>query len=290
MLIKQHLSGICVAYSEDMAGGSGFRIHGQAVGKPQGSHYSGQKKRIADAVAYLQLQARPNCRPLVFVATSPGFVDRANEPRFVSKLVKNLRESHGMEGYIWVREFTGHGYPHFHFIANIPLKKRKAYRKWNGQRYIDIPFDPVQVSVYWSRLFGSDANNSIRIGSKPKPGQATMIYLSSNRRKAWYLAKYIGKSRGDCEGSARIRAFAMDEKTSAAIEPKLFRSKYTTELKAVSTWNAQTKKFEDVVFDIPTGERIFEDENGNLFSPHGVDWRSVGHDVYVGFERDNTKA
>lgn len=286
MFIKQHLSGICVAYPEDCGGGTGERIHGQAVGRAQGSHYSGQKKRIADAVAYLQSIARPDCRPLVFVATSPGFVDRANEPRFISKLVDNLRDSHGMENYIWVREFTGPGYPHFHFIACIPLKKRKKYRKWNGQRYIDIPFDPVQVSLYWSRLFGSEANNSIRIGSKPKPGQATMIFLSNNRRKAWYLAKYIGKSRGDCEGKARIKSFHMDHKTSAAIEPKLFRSKYKTETKVVATWNVQERCFEDIVFDIPTGERIFEDENGNLFCPHGVDWRSVGHDVYVGFEKN----
>ena len=286
MFIKQHLSGICVAYPEDCGGGTGERIHGLSDGRAQGSHYSGQKKRIADAVAYLQQVARPDCRPLVFVATSPGFVDRANEPKFISKLVDNLRDSHGMEHYIWVREFTGHGYPHFHFIANIPLKKRKKYRKWNGQQYIDIPFDPVQVSLYWSRLFGSEANNSIRIGSKPKPGQPVMIYLSKNRRKAWYLAKYIGKSRGDCEGNARIKPFHMDQKTSAAIEPKLFRSKYITEMKVQATWNAQKRCFEDQVFNIPTGERIFEDEKGNLFCPHGIDWRSVGHDVWVGFEKN----
>lgn len=287
MFIKKHLCGYRVKYPEDCGGGGGGKlIHGLSDGRPQGSHYSAQKHRIADAVAYLQQCARPDCRPLIFVATSPGFVDRANEPKFISKLVGNLRESHSMEQYIWVREFTGAGYPHFHFVANIPLKKRKVYRKWNGLRYIDIPFDPVQLSLYWSRLFGTDDKNSIRIGSKPKPGQATLIYLGNNRRKAWYLAKYIGKARGQCEGKARIKAFHMDQKTSAAIEPQLFKSRYLTETKVVATWNAQTKKFEDKVFNIPTGERIFEDENGNLFMPHAVDWRSVGHDVYVGFERE----
>lgn len=285
MFIKKHLCGIHVKYPEGCGGGGGKLIHGLSDGRPQGSHYSGQKKRIADAVAHLQQSSRPDCRPLVFVATSPGFVDRANEPRFISKLVDNLRDSHGMEKYIWVREFTGAGHPHFHFVANIPLKKRKKYRKWDGTSYIDIPFDPVQLSVYWSRLFDSEATNSIRIGSRPKPGQRTMIFLSSNRRKAWYLAKYIGKARGDCEGNARIKAFHMDQKTSAAIEPMLFKAKYMTETKAVATWNAQTKRFEDKIFEIPTGERVFEDANGNLFSPHGVDWRSVGHDVYVGFDR-----
>lgn len=237
-------------------------------------------------MAHLQEVARPDCKPLIFVATSPGFVDRANEPRFISKLVDNLSKGYGMERYIWVREFTGNGFPHFHFVANIPLKKKAPVIQGTP-----LPFDPVKLSLYWSGLFGTNAKNSIRVGSKPNKYGKRMLYLSNNRRKAWYLAKYIGKSRSadEIRTASKLKAFHMDQKTSLAIEPQLFKSKYVTETKVVATWNAITKKMEDVVYDIPTGERIFEDENGNLFSPHGVDWRSVGHDVYVGFMQEKAR-
>jgi hypothetical protein len=283
MVIKKHLCGIRVAYQE--GGGLVKPEHclGLSTGRPQGSLYSFQKKRIADAVAYLQQISREDCRPLIFVATSPGFIDRANEPRFVSKLVHNLRNGYGMEHYVWVREFTGQGFPHFHFVANIPLPK-KVYTI-AGQR---SPFDPVKLSLYWSGLFGSDAKNSIRVGSKPNKYGKRMIYLSNNRRKAWYLSKYIGKSRSSDEvrTKAKLKAFHMDEKTSAAIEPELFTAKYVTETKAISTWNANARKFEDQYFDVATGERVFENQKGELFTAENVNWKYVGHECWTGFDRE----
>ena len=284
MFIKKHLCGIHVKYPEGCGNQTGEYKHGQSTGRDQGSHYSQQKKRIADGVAYLQSIARPECKPLIFVATSPGFVDRANEPRFISKLVHNLKNGYGMENYLWVREFTGAGFPHFHFVANIPLPKKPFVVQGTP-----LPFNPVRLSQTWSGYFGSDAKNSIRVGSKPNKYGKRMLYLSANRRKAWYLAKYIGKSRSadEIRTGAKLKSFHMDEKTSAAIEPQLFQSKYLTEMKVTAIWNAQRRCFEDDVREIPTGERIFEDANGNLFTPHNINWRSVGHDVFVGFESEN---
>lgn len=83
MVIKRHISGICVAYPEDCGSGSGKLVHGLAEGREQGSHYNQQKRRIADAVTHLQQSAREDCKPLIFVATSPGFVEHSNEPRFM---------------------------------------------------------------------------------------------------------------------------------------------------------------------------------------------------------------
>lgn len=285
MVIKRHISGICVAYPEDCGSSSGKLIHGLAEGREQGSHYNQQKRRIADAVTHLQQSARDDCKPLIFVATSPGYVDHSNEPRFISKFVDYLKKVYSMERYVWVREFTKLGFPHFHFVANIPING-KSVTLQNKGKPITVPFDPIHVSEIWSHYYGRVTRNAIRLGSKPNKHGVRMFYLNDNRRKAWYLAKYIGKSRGTCETKKRLKSFHMDEKTSAAIEPNLFRSKYVTDCKVVSTWNAHSKKMEDIVYDVPTGERIFEDENGNLFSPHGIDWRSVGHDVYVGFEPD----
>ena len=286
MLIKRHLSGICVAYPEHCGGGTGQKLSGLSDGRPQGSLYSGQKKRIADALTRLQQVSRYDCRPLIFVATTPGYTERANESRFVSRFVDYLRKVYKLERYVWVREFTKAGFPHFHFVANIPINgKSVALQK--GFRKEKIPFDPVHVSRVWSSYFDREDLNSIRVGSRPnKRGERKFFLSRSNRRMAWYLAKYIGKSRGQDDQGKRVRTFAIDEKTNAEIEPQLFQSKYVQTTKVVATWNAQKRRFEDQVYDIPTGDRIFEDENGNLFSPHAVDWRSVGHDVYVGFERD----
>lgn len=284
MLLKRHLCGIHVQYPEGCGNQSGKLIHGMSCGREQGSLYSQQKKRIADAVFRLQQTARPDCQPIIFVATSPGYVDRANEPKFVSSLVDNLRKGYGMERFLWVREFTGNGFPHFHFIANIPLKKRAKAYKWDGRRHLEIPFDPVKLSVYWSSLFDQDAKNSIRVGSKPNKYGQIMVYLSNSRRKAWYLAKYIGKSRSQDEvrSKAKIKAFHMDHRTSAEIEPELFTSKQVTETRAVAVLGK--KGIETVYHDIPTDEIIFENERGELISPHGIGWRDVGHGCKVGFE------
>lgn len=288
MYVKKHLCGIFIAYPEACGKQSGKLIHGQSVGRDQGSHYNQQKRQIADGVARLQQLQTDDCKTLIMVATSPGYLENANEPKFISKLVTYLRNGFGMERYLWVREYTRKGFPHFHFAANIPLGK-KSVTLANKGTPITVPFDPVAVSKIWSGYFDQNNLTSIRLGSKPNKYGRRMFYLGRNTRKAWYLAKYIGKSRGKDESVAkgRLRAFSMDDKTSAEIEPQIFQSKYVTECKVVSTWNAQTKKMEYIVYDIPTGERIFEDENGNLFSPHGIDWRSVGHDVFVGFSTEN---
>lgn len=296
MVIKRHLCGYHIAYEEagPIPQENKLSFNGGAVngsnGREQGSHYSQQKKRIADAVARLQQTARPDCRPLIFVATSPGFIDRANEPKFISKLVHNLRNGYKMERYIWVREFTGNGFPHFHFVANIPLKKRKANKFYVNKGKTEIPFNPKELSAYWAGLFGvTDNNNSIRVGSKPKPGRAKMVYLSNNRRKAWYLAKYIGKSRSQDEirTGAKIKAFHMDEKTSAEIEPDLFRSRNLTYTKAITVWNNARRAFETEYHEFPTGERIWENEKGELMCAQNIDWKQVpGHQCWTGFEKE----
>lgn len=261
----------------------------QANGRDQGSHYSAQKKRIADAVALLQKAARADCKPLIFVATSPGFVDRANEARFISKLVKNLKHGYGMERYVWVREFTGNGFPHFHFVAMIPFKKRGTHTIWNGTFRERVPFDPVALSVYWSGLFGQDDKNSIRVGSKPNKRGCKMLYLSNSGRKAWYLAKYIGKALSDDERrtGAKIKAFSMDGKTSLEVEPQLFTSKNLTTSRQVVVMGK--KGLETITVELETGEVIFESENGDLISPSGISWRDVGHGCRVGFERELDK-
>jgi hypothetical protein len=306
MVIKRHLCGVHVAF--DPGNGPTFTYEckpcfvtsrkrepcpacGQMMkarksdnpGRAQGSHYSQQKRRIADSVFFLMSKATFKCKPLIFVATSPGFVGTANEPRFLKRFIDNLRNSYQMENYVWVREFTREGYPHFHFVANIPLIRGYEVA---GQK---IPFDPVKLSLSWSKYFGSDAKNSIRVGSKPDKHGRRRLYLSKNRRKAWYLCKYIGKSKGENEvrSGAKFRTFGMDQQTSNSLEPDLFRSRYPTEVKAMATWDNQTKSMVTKTYDVATGERIFENDRGELVQADSISWQRCGqHDVYIGFEKE----
>lgn len=281
MIIKEHLCGYFVAYQER---GTVKRSETPKPGREQGSHYSQQKRRIADAVRYIQLQSRPECKPLIFVATTPGFLDHANEPKFISRLVDNLKKGYHMENYIWVREYTKLGYPHFHFVANIPLSS-----KIHKIGKVRVPFDPKKLSFTWSSYFGQSALNSIRVGSKPCPGRKRKLYLSNDQRQAWYLSKYIGKSRGEEEkASARkIMAFRMDNTTSKSIEPMLYYSEYTTRPVKVEVWDTKLKKMVTQDCHVGTGERIFKSETGQIIDPHGIDWNRVeGHEVYTGFRKN----
>jgi len=277
---------------------------GGSAGRVQGSLYGYQKKRIANAVAWMTLNSRPDCKPLIFVATSPGFVDRADEPGFISKLTKNLKNGYSCEHYVWVREYTQAGYPHFHFVANIPMPKRKVH----VINQTAIPFDPVKLSGYWSGLFGVDAKNSIRVGSKPNKFGRRKMYIE-NIRGAWYMSKYIGKSRSDEEKNARalIRSFKISHSIPGdQIEPVRYYQKNLFEQKTVSVYEAPRKvekrvqlvtgemvvssqieggRFVDQVIDVATGSRIFENEKGELMETENIDWNYIGHSCYSGFKK-----
>lgn len=208
MIIKSHLCGIAVAFdrfedtsepdNEGSQTGNPY-IESLGNGRYQGSLYSQQKRKIADACEYMRLNAVH--KPIIFVATSPGFTDLATEGKLIQKLTHNLKNGYACQNYTWVREFTERGYPHYHFVADLP------------------DFDVKRLSLYWSGLFNSTAANSIRLGSAPFcfkckrklkqkgdtcqcGGKAIVDYYLKKKSHAFYLSKYIGKSIGLCERGA----------------------------------------------------------------------------------------
>lgn len=201
MRIKQHLSGTAIAYQPIRK-----RTEGDAQpGRPQGSLYNKQKRMIADAVEWMRRYGRH--RPLIFVLTSPGFTDLANEGPLISRFTNALRMRHGLEHYVWVRELTGNGFPHFHFVATIPR------------------FDAVRMSLVWSGYFGSTAKNSIRLGSYPKNGRRQ--YYVNSQRMAHYMSKYIGKGVGNAErvSGRRVRAFQISQELKKVSEPCIYEDR-----------------------------------------------------------------
>jgi len=217
MIIKSHLCGIAVAFErfedatpEDWKSEypAGKFFDYSAQGRPQGSHYSQQKRKIADACEFMRL--KPQHEPIIFVATSPGFTDMANEKKLIQKLTHNLRNGYACKNYVWVREATQMGFPHFHFIADMPR------------------FDVVALSLYWSRLFGVNAPNSIRLGTAPGRNGKRIFTLKA-KRMSWYLTKYLGKSIGSAEKgankTARVRTFAVSQELAKLSQPVEFKSK-----------------------------------------------------------------
>lgn len=217
MIIKSHLCGIAVAFDRyegienpeqsDLNKLRRSLENGEKGNRPQGSLYSWQKRKIADACEYMRI--KPIHKPIIFVATSPGFTDLASEKTLIKSFTHNLRNGYGCKNYVWVREFTGAGFPHFHFVADM------------------ADFNAVSLSLYWSGLFNSDAKNSIRLGSRPDKNGKRNYYLTG-KRHAWYLTKYLSKSigkeeRGALEGKRSFRTFAVSQelaKNSAPIEFK----------------------------------------------------------------------
>lgn len=217
MIIKSHLCGIAVAFDRydtsepDNEGSQAGNPYTESLGngRYQGSLYSQQKRKIADACEYMRLNAVH--KPIIFVATSPGFTDLATEGKLIQKLTHNLKNGYSCKNYVWVREFTQAGFPHFHFVADMP------------------DFDIPSLTSYWSGLFNSDARNSIRLGTAPNAKGKREFYLK-RKQMCFYLTKYLGKSIGSCErgalkGKRSFRTFAVSQHLGKLSQPTEFKGK-----------------------------------------------------------------
>lgn len=260
MILKSHLCGVAVTFDrfdaddirEPETYGSQTVNPYESLknGRPQGSLYSQQKRKIADACEYMRLNAVH--KPLIFVATSPGYTDQASEGKLIQKFTHNLRNGYDCKNYVWVREFTQAGFPHFHFVADMPN------------------VSPIALSLYWSGLFGSDAVNSIRLGTNYHNGKRT--YYLTSKQQAWYLTKYLGKAIGNCEqgavkGKRSFRTFAVSQSLSKLSEPIEFKGKM---VRSGRTFNAfmVTGKTVSISEDIRAWQRdaITYEYDGEFYS------------------------
>jgi len=198
VIIHEHLCGVAIAFQEkggtkEKNGTEGTNVPPFGLTLPpngdcreQGSLYNFQKRQVRNAVAWLSEFSQHSSKkfgrgPLVFVCTtSPNWGPGIFTPK-ISSFTHTLRNGYGCENYAWVREFTEEGYPHYHFIADLPDVKR-----------------PTGLSRYWSGLFGACALNSVRLGSKPdKNGKRTFrVSPALADRIGRYLAKYLSKQLG----------------------------------------------------------------------------------------------
>lgn len=254
--LKVHRTGCAVVYEEAHPKRNPDKAPNP--GRYQGSLFNQQKHAIANAVDWIRCNSK--YKPRIFVATTPGFIDHQAEGKYIQKLVHNLRNGYGMENYVWVRELTQHGFPHWHFVADVG----------------HVP--AVDLSVYWSGLFGSDARNSIRFGTRPDK-KGVRRYFVNSERMSWYLTKYLGKAIGDCEKRAKgqrstFRTFAISQEARKSSEPLLYRSR--TQL----LWTGlRQREFQLQDDQIEEGVKMTE-------NPRDFAWKWTGHgQTYVGVRK-----
>lgn len=189
MICAVHLGGTAIVYHS--AGNKGGRkLYREPLpSRLHGSRYSVQKRAIVDACEYLRLNARktPGRAAIILTLTSPGFISAADEPRFLKRFFDNLKKNYELGDYVWVREYTQAGYPHFHCVADW-----HSHRWYFGLYPGTMRRRIAHLSLYWSSLFGCNSVNSVWVGSRPDK-QGRRLYELRDRRHAWYLTKYLGK-------------------------------------------------------------------------------------------------
>lgn len=251
MNVSEHLCGVAIAspggkkVSLKNGTGESFSFIGGVAtaadiftSRPQGSRPGYQKRQIADAITWMcsfpyYKRDKYGKGPLFFVCTtSPKWGPAIFEPQ-IAKFVNNLRMSYGLENYLWVREFTLAGAPHYHFVADIPSFS-----------------SPVGISRYWSNLFSAVSVNCVRLGSKPdKRGKRIFrINPRESQRAANYLTTYLSKQEKggkeyntaqslyrsmaadyvgrSCSLSLPGRKFAISQEVATNSKPVIYRPEY----------------------------------------------------------------
>lgn len=193
MYLKKHLSGDVIVYDEPKQSKTRHLFpKPEQTGRPQGSLYNQNKRKISDACEYLRLSLlkdHERC-PLIFTLTTPFTNDRsADKPKFVSSWFENMRKNYEMGEYVWTREYTKTGSTHFHCVADWYHPSR--FFACDLRTRLNLI---TTVSLSWSNYFQSDSVNSIWLGGY---WYGKRIYSLRTQAQSRYLTKYFGKSFGD---------------------------------------------------------------------------------------------
>ena len=270
--ISVHLCGSAYAY--EGGGGNFSRDLPPVPGRPQGSLINQQKRAIANAIEWIRLQGHP--KPLIFVCTSPGKTNASNENGAIKKFTANLRNGYNCRHYVWVRELTKMGFPHFHFVAALP-------------RRVDF----VTVSRYWSGLFDRDDVNSVRFGTNPEKGRRE--YYVKNQSMAWYLSKYLGKGLGKQTShlveagfpassyKKTVRSFQISQEVRMMSLPIVYTANYSFHQPDEMVLSASGHMVQKPALCVG---RSYQDDSGQYFNPHAYEWKQHPlHKVFFGIKK-----
>jgi hypothetical protein len=189
------------------------------------------------------------------------------------------KPSNGLLDYVWVREATKKGYPHFHFVADWPQPSNE---------------EKVQLSLLWSSYFGVEAKNAIRFGTDPKR-PPRKFYIDSPQM-AFYMSKYIGKTKKAADGTLtfkircmspleqkqerRPKVFFVSRKLSAKIQPAVYESQ-----NVMLYSGKHVRQFTREIIN-PEGVPVLEYADDRAWS-----WKQCGiHSVWTGLKKRRKQA
>lgn len=231
-------------------------------------------------------------KPLIFCVTVPVQSDWTLQNSNLSLFNENIRKNYGVQNYVWVREYTGGGRPHYHYVADSP--------------FLDAP----KISAYWNSLYDAPLRNSVRLGTKPIPGKPRKYFVDSDRMSR-YLTKYMGKSIGEEERRSvvsdaailkKIRTFGMSQEVASKSKPVTYEAQVTRHFtKRVTMWGEEVdvldsierqftlcenseKELIEVYGSIPDHLKEFDDTKYAWFNPNPL------HRIYYGVPKRMQKA
>lgn len=122
---------------------------------------------------------------LFLTLTYPASKFTHNDPekssnQALKNFLNNLRTNYGLKGYVWVKELTKIGTPHYHMIIDLP--------------YVDIR----KLNDIWAHNAGIVSKCCVR--SDPDHG----LIVKTAEQAGFYVCKYITKIRDNCTFDKRV--------------------------------------------------------------------------------------
>lgn len=140
------------------------------------------------------------------------------------RFITNLRKNYGLNGFIWTRENTKKGVPHFHILC-------------------DMPYQPIQkINNAWCEAIGMFSKNAVRL---PKDHRGIIEDIEKTTK---YVTKYITKNEKErfserCYGISQnaktepIRLSEFDFKYINIDHGKDLKYRYYDHCTTVKIWN-----------------------------------------------------
>lgn len=126
-----------------------------------------------------------------------------------------MRKNYEMGEYVWTREYTKAGVPHFHCVADWFHPSRFFACDISSRNNLI-----TSISLTWSNYFQSDSVNSVWLGGK---WYGKRIYYLRTRAQSRYLVKYMGKTFGEAKNVCPVivRGGVLPKPVNKAIQKHL---------------------------------------------------------------------
>jgi hypothetical protein len=237
------------------------------------THSKAMERKIFCGVRALKIMSPGACFFTVTSAGRPGAISGAE----IDALFTYLRNVHGLDQYLWVREKTKAGTDHLHVVALFKPGYRMQYWIGKGGK-------APEVSEWWSRRLGMPpARNSIRFGWYDRQGRRR-FYISKDFGGG-YCAKYLTKDSSRGPGYRRL---GLSEQVNKYAKPITYYARWRCryEKREILDWRVQkiTETVPEYWREWPDAPEYIEKVLAR-FSWRKVENIELGYYIYFGRSR-----